>query len=488
VFSVRSATVAAIREKLLTSGYTESRILKILDVEKLPGDRLRRQNIPLYRSSDCNQSALSVFVRLFLLGEIISVDDVRSAILPTDIKDWAGAGLLKLQNRSVAATVELWPCENLNVAADWPDEAEADLNQVMGIAASSRTLAQATVRRHSKATLDLGAGSGILSLLAAAHSEHVVALDSNPRAIALSQLNARLNDVANIEFLEGNLFEPVSDKRFDLIVCNPPFVIAPERIYLHSHSGMPLDRFCEAVVRTAPDFLTEGGYFQMVCNWVQPVGENWQTRLASWSDRSGCDAWILHSHSEAVAEYASNRIANLPLSAEQRQKRFDSWMRYYNSEQIEAIGFGLITMHRSSKKSNWFRCDPWPEMIGACGDAIERGFAARDFLEAHDDHELLETHVRRAPNLEWRPEHDIADLALSGRSTLQLRSGLAYSTDADPAIVSFVSRCAGDRPLAEHLNEVAAASGEDPTHFAPRFLAVVRRLLERGFLVSARRD
>jgi hypothetical protein len=261
-------------------------------------------------------------------------------------------------------------------------------------------------------------------------------------------------------------------------------VIAPEQIYLHSHSAMPLDRFCETVVRSAPAFLAEDGYCQIVCNWVQPAGENWQTRLASWFERSDCDAWILHSHSEDAAEYASQRIVNLAAGAEQRQKQFDSWMHYYETEQIEAIGFGLITMRRSSTKSNWFRCDAWPEMVGACGDAIERGFAACDFLETCRDHDLLATRVRRAQNLQWRRESDISDHDCAVHSSLRFTSGLGYTANMDSAIVKFVSRCTGDQPLSDHLKEAAEASGEDPVQFAPRFLTVVRRLIQRGFLLS----
>ena len=221
-------------------------------------------------------------IRLFLLQQSVSLNEARHAVGSTALEEWAEAGLICTNGSDIRAIVELCPCERFIVAADWPDETEADLNQVMGVAASTRTLAQATIRRYSEATLDLGTGSGILSLLAAAHSKRVVAVDSNPRAIAMAQLNARLNNVANIEFLEGDLFEAIRGRQFDLIVCNPPFVIAPEQVYIHSHSDMSLDRFCEAVVRTAPGFLSEGGYCQVVCNWVQPVGENWQERLASW--------------------------------------------------------------------------------------------------------------------------------------------------------------------------------------------------------------
>ena len=370
------------------------------------------------------------------------------------------------------------------MAADWSDDAQPDLHQVMGIAASSRTLAQAIIRRHARATLDLGTGGGLLSLLAAAHSDQVVAVDSNPRALRMARLNAQLNGVTDIEFLEGNLFEPLRGRQFDLIVCNPPFVIAPEQIYLHSHSGMPLDHLCETIVQAAPAFMREGGYCQLLCNWVQLAGEDWRGRLASWFEESGCDAWILHSHSEEVADYAFNRISNLAPSAEQLEEKFNAWVGYYERERVEAIGFGLITMRRSNRAANWFRCESWPEMIGACGDAIERGFAVRDFLESHsDDQALLRARVRRAPNIEWREAHDMADLGSAVHSSLRFTSGLAYTANMDSAIVKFVSRCVGDRPLSEYLRETAAISGEDPTQFAPRFLKVVRRLIELGFLL-----
>ena len=122
-------------------------------------------------------------------------------------------------------------------------------------------------------------------------------------------------------------------------------------------------------------------------------------------------------------------------------------------------------------------------MVGPCGDAIERGFVARNFLEDHGDRDLLETRVRHAPNLQWRQDHDISDLGTAVHSSLHFTSGLAYTAKMDSAIVKFVSRCAGDRPLSEYLRETAAISGEDVCQFSPRFVKVVRRLIELGFLL-----
>jgi hypothetical protein len=478
-----SREVSNVRRALSEAGYTESSILQLFDVQELPPHRQRWRHLPLYAVRDAAMSPLRLFVQLFLFRETIRVADIRNIIQPTLLEDWVDVGLLYLDGSNVRAAVELCPYGSLILAADWPNEAAPNVNEIMGVAASSRTLAQGMVRRHSRATLDLGTGCGVLSLLSAAYSEHVVAVDSNPRALQMTQFNAQLNGVSNIECVEGNLFEPVHGRQFDLIVCNPPFVIAPEQIYLHSHSGMRLDGLCETIVRTAPVFMREGGYCQLLCNWAQLVGVDWRSRLASWFDGSGCDAWVLYSHSEDAADYAFHRISNLASSQERMKELFRSWTNYYEKESVEAVGFGLITMRRSRRMSHWFRCEAWPEMIGTCGDAVERGFAARDFLADHDDDQLLATRMRHASNIRWRQDRDLSNLMYSVHSGLHLTSGLAYSANAEPAVVEFVSRCNGDRPLSTYLKETAASSGQDMNQFAPRFLKLVRRFVEMGFLI-----
>ncbi len=410
------------------------------------------------------------------------MDPLRDAIGHREIKHQTNVAALCARNGDIASSIEMQTYRDLIFASDCTDE-NSDLYQVMGIAASTRTLAQATVRRRVKAALDLGTGCGVLALLAAAHSDQVVAVDSNPRALSMARFNAENNNISGIEFLEGNLFEPVRGRQFDLIVCNPPFIVSPEQIYMHSHNDLPLDRFCETIVRSAPAFMTEGGYCQLLCNWVQFSGDDWRGRLASWFEGSGCDVWVLHSHSEDAADYALNRISKLTQDPEQSEKKFDAWTEYYRLENVEAIGFGLINMRRSTKKANWFCCDDWPEMIGECGDAIERGFNARDFLQSHsDDDALLNARVRRAPNLEW---DDIPKAGASRESSVRFTSGLAYAATMDSSIVRFVSRCAGDGPLLVQLQEAAATASVTPAQFAPRFLKTVRRLIERGILLPA---
>ena len=75
----------------------------------------------------------------------------------------------------------------------------------------------------SDRVLDMGTGSGINAILAAARSSNVVAVDVNPYAVECAQANAEANGVANrIQFIESDVFDRV-EGRFDLIIFDPPF-------------------------------------------------------------------------------------------------------------------------------------------------------------------------------------------------------------------------------------------------------------------------
>jgi release factor glutamine methyltransferase len=57
-----------------------------------------------------------------------------------------------------------------------------------------------------------------------------VAVDINAAAVRCAGINALLNDVEHkVDLRHGDLFAPVLDERFDLILFNPPFVQGPPR-------------------------------------------------------------------------------------------------------------------------------------------------------------------------------------------------------------------------------------------------------------------
>ncbi len=130
--------------------------------------------------------------------------------------------------------------------------------------------------------LDLCTGSGALAVALAVcfPSAEVTAIDCCEKAIALARLNAERHQCASrLTFLQGDLFEPLeSDRllknlchsraRFDLIVCNPPYVPKEDRPYLQPEvrdyePAVALfskrGAFYRRILRTGPAYLSEKG-------------------------------------------------------------------------------------------------------------------------------------------------------------------------------------------------------------------------------------
>lgn len=78
---------------------------------------------------------------------------------------------------------------------------------------------------QDKSVLELGSGSGILSVVMAKHGvKSIIATDIMDACVSNTQENAeilKLNHI--IEVRKGDLFEPIKEERFDLIVFHHPF-------------------------------------------------------------------------------------------------------------------------------------------------------------------------------------------------------------------------------------------------------------------------
>ena len=81
-----------------------------------------------------------------------------------------------------------------------------------------------------KEILDIGTGSGCIAISLAKNlpNSKVSALDISKDALKVAKENARLNNV-DIEFINADIFEYKSQKKFDIIVSNPPYVLESEK-------------------------------------------------------------------------------------------------------------------------------------------------------------------------------------------------------------------------------------------------------------------
>lgn len=74
--------------------------------------------------------------------------------------------------------------------------------------------------------LDLGTGSGAIAIAIAGERLmcNVTATDVSRDALAVARENVRQAQLSNVECLEGDWTAPVAERRFELIVSNPPYV------------------------------------------------------------------------------------------------------------------------------------------------------------------------------------------------------------------------------------------------------------------------
>jgi release factor glutamine methyltransferase len=95
----------------------------------------------------------------------------------------------------------------------------------------TETLVEAALARLAPrdTVLDLGTGSGAVAVTLACQrpGSQVTATDASDAALAVARANAQAHGCdARIEWLRGSWYAPVGDRRFDLVVSNPPYVAA----------------------------------------------------------------------------------------------------------------------------------------------------------------------------------------------------------------------------------------------------------------------
>jgi hypothetical protein len=474
-------TAAGYSEEGLCEALAVSDLLEIRSIDRPAGLRRTRGETPLH-----------TLVRLFFLGSPVDTKAAHRASAPMSLESWAAAGLIALDGDEVRPRIKLMPYRGLLLAGDMATRmgTGAPDDFVLGLSKSSVLLGHTMIPRAARDTLDVGAGCGILAFLASSRSDHVHATDKNPRATDFARFNTRLNDIANVECATGDLFEPVAGRRFDLVVSNPPYVIAPTVRYLFSDSGVRGDEFCRRLVRLAPSFLADGGYCQVMANWAQRAGQSWQDPLADWFEGTGCDVLVWGAETQDASSYALNWIQQTePDYAARLGPVYDAWMTYFEREGIEAVTYGLIAMRRGDGRSGWTRFVKVPKGSPApTGAHILHRFLLQDFLEsAGDDNALLDQRFRLAPDVRLEQHYVPKDGGLAAEvSRLHLaREPAYYSMDVDTTVAMLVMCQRGERRLREVFEQMSAAMRVDLDQLVPGGLIVARRLIENGFLLPA---
>ncbi len=124
--------------------------------------------------------------------------------------------------------------------------------------------------------LEIGVGTGYISILAANKAQYVWGTDVNPKAVKISKKNADLNNIDNTKFLKTEYF-PKKPSKFDLIILNPPYLPEEEII----SRKKPIDRswgagengrkVTDTFINKVDSYLKSEGRIQMIQSSISGI-------------------------------------------------------------------------------------------------------------------------------------------------------------------------------------------------------------------------
>lgn len=502
-------SMASLAEALRRSGYRFDEVVARINDS---GQRAlaRNSTVAASRALGDAEDPQATLIRLWLLHQPVRRGAAEAALPP--LQPLADAGLITVDRDRVRAALEVRPyasdgdpsgdagAEGVDgwVVADLSPGLDAlappmRTDFVLGTSPAAAQLAQLTMRTPVASALDLGTGCGVQSLHLARHCDRVTASDLNPRAIEMARLTFALNQL-EVDLRHGDLYAPVRDERFDLIVTNPPYVIAPPEPatsrLTYRQGAMSGDELVATVVRQGADRLTDGGALQVLGNWAITDPDSWGERLEAWIP-AGCDAVFSERERLDPYEYAEIWLADAGLlGAPDYLARYDAWIDYFDRLGITAVGLGWIAVFRNAHRGGGgtprptIRFEQWPhaveQPVGPAYAAMRDGFVAARCSEP----ELMA--------IRWRLASDVVSESIAtpgaedpSHVVFRQQRGFRRGVEVDTALGGVLGACDGDLELGRIIDAVAALLEADAADLRADLAPRLRRLVADGFLITA---
>lgn len=363
--------IETLYQDFTAAGYTIDNVAELLGTTATAALE-REQRTPARRvlaDPLAQHNRLAGLISCFVLADPISTQ-LAENIFATLGLDGAKALNIVTTNDDgdIVATVDISA-----YATDWPGDlwVASDQNalqlghalppeHILGVGQASMTLAEITPRHQVATALDLGTGCGIQAMHLLAHTGHVTMTDISQRALDFATFNILLNakrlDVdphnlaERVTIVAGNMLDPVADQSFDLVVTNPPFVIAPPSAattHTYRETGHPGDYVVQDLISTLDTVLALGGQAIMLANWEMFGTAAWHERLASWPAES-LDIWAIQRSSSDPAQYAETWLqdSSEDLNLQTYDAAYNRYLDDFEAREVTQIGFGWVWLRR----------------------------------------------------------------------------------------------------------------------------------------------
>lgn len=148
--------------------------------------------------------------------------------------------------------------------------------------AENKTTSNQTIINNNLQILDMCTGSGAIAVSLASYIDksEIDAVDISQKALEITEKNAKENKVEKkIKEIESNLYKNIGEKKYDIIVSNPPYikheVIKKLDKQVQKEPLIALDggddglEFYRKIIKQSPKYLKKDGYLCLEIGYDQ---------------------------------------------------------------------------------------------------------------------------------------------------------------------------------------------------------------------------
>jgi methylase of polypeptide subunit release factors len=480
------AQFVRLRAWLTAVGYTEPALCATAKISRL--GQLPRLD-PSRKAFVNPVDAQSLLVHLFLDSRPVPWSTVQAVFSPADLSVLTDLGLLQPAIANAAncvATVALFPCEDLHVVSDRLAALEtvgagipADAVYAPLTAETQRFVALMP-RVQCSEYLELCAGTGIAALLAARHfAGHAYSADITERSTRFARFNAALNDLPNFTAVQGDLYEAVRGKTFDVITAHPPYVPAESTEMVYRDGGADGEQITRRILGGLVEHLNPGGLFYLDCAMADRSNEPLEPRMRRLlgPEEDEFDLIVFRNGLIEAKVYQAEQLATGRMSPEvfARQKEYFKRMGIRGLVTIQAIIQRRVAKRpvvtRRYVLGDGARAEDLLWLVRYLSATVEWG--------SEETHRLLDTPLRALPMSEVRVRSVLRDGCWTPVSTTIGTSGPFAAESPCPAwFPGLLARCDGRTTAREHLARLRGEGVVPAIVSDDDFAALIRELAD----------